>query len=126
MLFLLNDRLFDLNPRSIEAPLDPVRFHALTLSYVIKLGQEMFAENPLLQRDDEERARRLALLIITKAPHVNAALFSAPSKGCRPDQVATRFASLDIEVMGTLYAREREGQLNPVTADREVWRRMAA
>jgi len=126
MLFLLNDCLLDLSARRADPPLEPERFHALSLSYVIKLGQELFSESPLLQHDEPERARRLALLIVTKAPDVNAALFSAVSRGCRPDQVSHRFASLSIEVMGALFARDRQGLLNPVTADREVWRRMAA
>ena len=126
MFFLLNDTLLDLDWRQLEPPLESARFQALSLAYLTKLGQEMFAEMPLLQHQDVERASRLAMLIVTKAPEVNAALFVAPSKGCRPDQVATRFASLGIDVMGALYAKEREGLLNPVTADREVWRRMAA
>jgi hypothetical protein len=126
MLFLLNDTLLDLDAHRPQQPLDGARFQALSLAYLIKLGQEMFAESPLLQRHDAKRASRLAMLIVAKAPEVNAALFMAPSRGCRPDQVATRFASLGIDVMGALYAKERDGLLNPVTADREVWRRMAA
>ena len=126
MLFLLNDRILDLSTRGFEQPLDPARFHALSLSYVVKLGQELFSESPLLHRDEPERAKRLAMLIAAKAPQVNAALFSAPAQGCRPDEVTSKFANLDIEVMASLTLRERQGELNPVTADREVWRRMAA
>ncbi len=126
MLFLLNDRILDLNVRAFEQPLDLARFHALSLAYVIKLGQELFSEAPLLHRDEPERAKRLALLIVAKAPEVNAALFAAPAQGCRPDEVINRFANLDIQAMASLTIRERRGDLNPVTADREVWRRMAA
>jgi len=42
MMFLLNDRVLDLDLRAIPQPLDPSRFHALSLSYVVKLGQELF------------------------------------------------------------------------------------
>jgi hypothetical protein len=126
MLFLLNDRMLDLNLQRFDPPLDAGRFRALSLPYVIKLGQELFAEHPLLHREDQARACRLAALLALKAPEVNAALFSAPQAGCRPDEVATRFASLDLDVMAGLYARDREGGLTPVAADREVWRRMAA
>jgi hypothetical protein len=126
MLFLLNDRILDLNTRGFEQPLDPARFHALSLAYVVKLGQELFSESPLLHRDEPERAKRLAMLIAAKAPEVNAALFAAPAVGCRPDEVSNRFANLSIEVIAALTVRERRGELNPVTADREVWRRMAA
>jgi hypothetical protein len=126
MLFLMNDRVLQLDD-TLTATIEGGRFDAISPSYAIKLGQELYAEQPMLHRDAQERARRLALLIRAKAPEVNAALFVAPSVGCRPDQVITRFASLSVEVMATLYARDKaEGGLSPVQADREVWRRMAA
>ena len=126
MLFLMNDRVLDLNTRGFEQPLDAARFHALSLDFVVKLGQELFSECPLLHREQPERAKRLALLIAAKSPEVNAVLFAAPAQGCRPDEVSSAFANVDIQVMATLTVREREGLLTPVMADREVWRRMAA
>jgi hypothetical protein len=126
MLFLLNDRILDLNTRELKQPLDPVRFHALSLAFVVKLGQELYSESPLLHRDDPERAKRLAMLIAMRAPEVNAALFVAPRQGCRPDEVSSNFANLAVDVIAGLWARDKQGELNPVTADREVWRRMAA
>ena len=128
MLFLLNDRILDLNTRGFQPPLDPARFHALTLAFVVKLGQELFSESPLLHREEPERARRLAQLIVAKAPDVNAALFVSPAQGCRPDEVGNRFANLSIEVMASLTgARATRGPEppSPPTAG-EVWRRMAA
>jgi hypothetical protein len=125
MLFLMNDRVLQLN--ADMGSLAPGRFDAISASYAVKLGQELYAEQPMLHREAQERARRLALLIRAKAPEVNAALFVAPAVGCRPDQVITRFASLSMEVMAALYARDKaEGGLTPVQADREVWRRLAA
>ena len=126
MLFLLNDRVLDLNLQSIQNPLDVARFHALSLDYVVKLGQELFSEHPLLHRDEPERAKRLAMLICTKAPEVNAALFVAPAQGCRPHEVSNQLVNVSFEVMATLCTRDRAGELNAVTADRQVWRRMAA
>jgi hypothetical protein len=126
MLFLLNDRMFDLDLRQFDSPLDPARFKALSLPFVMKLGQEAFADAPLLHRDEPERARRLAMLIAIKAPEVNAALFVSPAKNCRPDEVTGRFASLSLDVVASLYRRDKEGGLDLLTADREVWRRMAA
>lgn len=126
MLFLMNDRVLYLD-HSLAGQLEAGRFEAVSAAYAVKLGQELFAEQPMLHREEPERARRLALLLCAKAPEVNAALFVAPSYGCRPDQVITRFASLSLDVMATLYARDREeGGLTPVQADREVWRRLAA
>jgi hypothetical protein len=126
MLFLLNDRILAFDPKEYAPPLEPDRFDALTLPFVMKLGQEVFAECPLLHREEPERAKRLATLIATKNPGVNAALFSAPSQGCRPDEVQSRLAALTVDVIAGLYKRDQTGALNAVTADREVWRRMAA
>jgi hypothetical protein len=126
MLFLLNDRVLSFQAQDVAPPLDAGRFHALSLAYVIKLGQELFAEDPLLHRSDPGRAMRLAMLIVAKAPSVNAGLFVAPAAGCRPDQVISRLADVGVEVIANLYSKDRTGQLNPVVADREVWRRLAA
>jgi hypothetical protein len=125
MLFLLNDVLINLDP-SDEPPLEAGRFHALSLPHLLKLGSELFAEEPLLQQTNPERARRLALLIRAKEPEVNAALFVAPAKDCAPGVVVSRVANVSLEVMANLNAHAKTGDLNPVTADREVWRRMAA
>ena len=54
----------------------------------------MFAEDPLLHRNDPQRARRLAWLIHDRGPEVNAALFAAPAANCQPDLVEPRFCAL--------------------------------
>jgi hypothetical protein len=126
VLFLLNDVVLDIDTRSLMPPLDVRRFQALSLDYVVRLGQELFAETPLLPRAAPERARRLAALLTLKQPNLNAALFVAPSRGCPPDQVAARFCGLSIDVIATLHQRQQAGALDAVTADREVWRRLAA
>jgi hypothetical protein len=108
------------------SPLDARRFASLSLSFVIQLGQELFAEDPLLPHNSPERARRLAMLLALKQPGMNAALFVAPARGCPPDQVGARFAALSIEVLAGLHAKQNAGSLDAVSADREVWRRLAA
>lgn len=125
MLFLMNDAVLNLD-RQERPPLDPARFQALSLGYVMRLGQELFAEQPMLHRTDPQRAERLAMLILAKAPDVNAALFVAPARGCPVDEVQHRLANVSLEVMGDLYRKHRDGALTPVAADRDVWRRMAA
>ena len=77
--------LFELDERNLVSPLDARRFASLPLSFVIQLGQEMFAEDPLLPRNAPERARRLAMLLALKQPGMNAALFVAPARA--KDQV---------------------------------------
>src|ERR1700684_2438541 len=109
MLFLLNDAVLDLDLRSLAVPLDTATFRPRSFPFVIKLGTELFSQSPLLHRQQPERARRLALLIAAKEPQVNAALFAAPAAGCKPEQVASRYAQVSVEVMAALYARDREG-----------------
>lgn len=126
MLFLMNDRVLKLDAQLLST-VETSRFAFVSPGYAVKLGQELYSEQPMLHRECPERARRLALLLWAKAPEVNAALFVAPAVRCRPDQVITRFASLSVDVIATLYLKDQtEGGLTPVEADKEVWRRMAA
>ncbi len=126
MIFLMNDTLLDVDMRTLAPPLTAGRFRALTLGFVLRLGRELYAEQPLLHHDNPERAVRLAALIVCKAPQVNAALFGAPHVGCEPYQVGSRLAEIGIEVLAGLSSRQAASTLTPAAADREVWRRMAA
>jgi hypothetical protein len=126
MLFLLNDVILSLDAAELAPPLAAERFAQVSLNYVAKLGQELYAAEPLLHHKDPEKARRLAALIIAKAPDVNAALFIAPSRGCLVEQVQVRYAQLGLEVMGSLFERQKTGALTNLEADRQVWRRLAA
>ncbi|OYX05912.1 MAG: hypothetical protein B7Z12_02165 [Caulobacter vibrioides] len=126
MLFLMNDVVLSLDPAELTPPVTRDRFAKLSLSYVGELGKELFSEEPLLHRKDPERAVRLAALIMTKAPEINAALFIAPGRGCRVADVQVRYVQLGVEVMATLMERQNSGALTNVEADRQVWRRLAA
>ncbi|MBO9557936.1 MAG: hypothetical protein J7515_05040 [Caulobacter sp.] len=126
MLFLLNDVVLSLDAAELAPPLTSERFAQVSLNYVAKLGQELYAAEPLLHHKDVEKAQRLAALIIAKQPNVNAALFIAPSRGCLVDQVQVRYAQLSMEIMGALFSRQKAGILTNLEADRHVWRRLAA
>lgn len=126
MYFLLNDVVLSLDLQVMTPPMVARRFSALTLDCVQRLGRELYADEPRLQHHRVERARRLASLIVSKAPDVSAALFTAPSKGCNPDRVAVRLASLDIHMLAQLYRDQQAGRLTPLIADRLVWSRAAA
>lgn len=126
MLFLLNDVVLNFDPAELTPPVTRDRFAKLSLSYVGELGKELFSEEPLLHLKDRERAERLAALIVSKAPDVNAALFIAPGRGCRVADVQVRYAQLGIEIMATLLERQNSGALTNLEADRQVWRRLAA
>lgn len=126
MLFLLNDVVFNFEAAQIAPPLDANQFAALRLDTVTALGAELFASDPMLPRNNPEKANRLASLIALRAPQINAALFVAPSRGCKPGQVSCRFAQLGFEVVSSLWTRQQAEGLTTVQADREVWRRLAA
>jgi len=126
MLFLLNDVVFDLDEACPVTPGDARRFENLGFDYVLQLGCELFAEDPMMHRTDPGRARRLAWLIAERSPEVNAALFAAPAAQCDPDLVEPRFCALPDMVMRQLGQRGRKGKLDAVAADRVVWNRLAA
>lgn len=126
MLFLLNDVVLNLALQKLAPPLMSDRFALLTLNCVQLLGAELFCEEPRLQRLAMARAERLATLIIAKEPQINAALFVAPAKNCKPHQVAVRYASLGPGLLAGLYDRQQRGALTPDIADQAVWGRLAA
>jgi hypothetical protein len=121
MYFLLNDVILTVDPSQHTPPVN-----GISLDTVSRLGAELYAADPLLHQNNPERARRLASLILSKAPEVNAALFVAPARNCSVAQVACRYAQVSVEIMGNLYARQQQGALSTLAADKEVWRRLAA
>ena len=126
MLFLLNDVILSLELQVLTPPVMAQRFAALSLSSVQDLGREMFSEDPRLQHHQIESARKLASLIVAKSPEVNAALFVAPMARCRPDNVAVKLASLDMQLLAQLNYQQQSGDLTAAVADRYVWARIAA
>ena len=126
MYFLLNDVVLSLQGEDLSPNVIGRRFASIGFDYVQSLGQELFAEEPTLQHTHPERALKLAALILSKQPTINAALFVASAKGCRSAQVGVRFASLDVAVIASLHRAQNAGELDAVFADREVWRRLAA
>ena len=126
MYFLLNDAVLSLHGEDLSPQVLGRRFASIGFDYVTTLGCELFAEDPLVQHTHPERALKLAALILSKQPAINAALFVAPAQGCKPSQVGVRFASLDVAVIATLQRAQTTGELDAVFADREVWRRLAA
>lgn len=126
MLFLLNDVVFDLDETCPVTSADARRFEKLGFDYVLELGCELFAEDPMLHRNDPVRARRLAWLIAERSPDVNAALFAAPAENCAPELVEPRFCALPDAIIRQLQTRDRKGRLDAVAADKVVWGRLAA
>ncbi len=126
MLFLLNDVVLTVAPQALTPPLTAHRFGVLTFDSVRELGQELFSDDPELQHNHPTRAQRLAMLLLSKAVRINAALFVAPHADCPPEQVAVRFAEVDFPLLAALADRQLAGRLTPLFADKQVWRRQAA
>jgi hypothetical protein len=128
MLFLLNDAVLELEMEELRLPprLRGQRLRSLSFYGLVRLGQELFSENPLLQYARPGRAQRLASLIVAKAPAINAALFVAPAFHCPVGEVQASFANVDPDLMSDLHERQEAGSLDMVAADRQVWRRLAA
>jgi len=126
MLFLLNDVVFRLDGVAMNARLGGRRMRGLAFPSILRMGQELYAAEPLLQRTNAERARRLAALISAKTPTINAALFVAPGLNCMPEEVTVRFVNCQFEVMAELFTLQHGGRLDAVSADRRIWRRLAA
>jgi hypothetical protein len=126
MMFLLNDVVLRLDGVAMDARLEGQRMQRLSFPAILRMGQELFSREPLLQRTNPERARRLTALITAKAPMINAALFVAPALDCAPHEVTVRFVACEFEVMAELAILQRDERLDAVSVDRKIWRRLAA
>jgi hypothetical protein len=126
MLFLLNDVILTIEGAKHTPRIAGRKLKALNFNAVSQLGQELYADEPLLHRTHHERACRLASLIIAKAPAINAALFVSPRRGCSPSEVTMQYCHVDFELMARMVRKQVSGELDALCTDREVWRRLAA
>lgn len=126
MLFLLNDAVFKLDTEILGQAQSKFMDGSMNFDFITKMGRELFSEDPLVHRNRPERARRLAALIVNKAPTINAALFMAPAANCGVEQVSFRYVQVDFAVMCGLSSKQAQGALSTLDADRYVWRRLAA
>ena len=126
MLFLLNDVVFQLDGAAIDPRVSGEKVRGLEFPAIIRMGQELYAHEPLLQHSSPQRALRLASLIASKAPLINAALFLAHDFNAPVEDVTVRFVNAQFEVMADLYNRQREGSLDKIFTDKQIWRRLDA
>ena len=126
MYFLLNDVVLSLELQLVTPPMKARLVSSLTLESVQRLGCEIFAEEPRLQHRFTDRAKRLARLIVSKSPEVNAALFVAPSRACTPEEVAVRLLALEVPLLARLHQEQQAGRLTAAVADQMVWTTQAA
>jgi hypothetical protein len=125
-LFLLNDVVVSLDNAGVPRRLTAKGFNALSLESVLQMGRELYAAEPLLHHAKPAMARRLSRLIHAKVPMINGAQFIALQAGCAPSEVTVRLAETPLQIMIELYDRQQAGQLDTLSTDRQVWRRLAA
>ena len=121
MLFLLNDRVVDVGSAFAAPPEIAGRVSQLGQLDVIGLVREMFAADPGFLHTKPRAAVKAALMLILKAPELNAALFIAPEAGCHPALVTARFAAVDPHVLHAFKALQDEGRLTFSAINADVW-----
>jgi hypothetical protein len=124
MLFLMNDTILDFSLRGVISPQEEVKLRGLSYADVLAEGARMFREKPTFHRTDADAAKRLAALIVAKAPTANAALFDTKPIGGGGATTAPYVVSLSIEVLAGLYAEFKEDRLTRELVDRRVWSRL--
>jgi len=123
MLFLMNDTILDFSLRAVIPPQEEVRLRVTSYADILNEGARMFRDKPNFYLTDTEAAKRLAALIVAKAPQANAALFDITPTGKGPT-VKPYVVSVSIEVLASLYAEFKVGKLTRELADRRVWSRL--
>jgi hypothetical protein len=121
MLFLFNDVIFELESRLTAPPGIISRVAGLTLPQIVGLVRDQIALNPDLARTAPDAAAKSALLLSLKQPDLNAVLFIAPKKGCRGQDVSSRFAALDPMILHELKRAQDLGRLTPGLVHAHVW-----
>jgi hypothetical protein len=120
MLFLMNDTILDFSLRAVIPPHEESRLRSTTYADILSEGARMFREKPNFYLTDVDAAKRLAALIVAKAPQANAALFDITPAG-KGATVKPYVVSLSIEVLASLYAEFKAGKLTRDLADRRIW-----
>jgi hypothetical protein len=126
VLFLLNDCVLELQPRTLATPEVAASLSHLSLTDAIAVAKEAFAAEPDLQRKSPVRAQKAALMLMLKQPEINAALFVAQARHCRAQDVATRFASVAAETLYELKGLQDRGTLTSALVNVLVWSRAPA
>jgi len=123
MLFLMNDTILDFSLRGVISPQEEGRLRMTSYADILNEGARMFRDKPDFHRTNPEAAKRLAALIVAKAPQANAALFDITPASKGPD-VKPYVVSLSIEVLASLYAEFKAGKLTRALVDYRVWDRL--
>jgi hypothetical protein len=123
MMFLMNDTILDFSLRAVIPPQEEARLRVTSYADILREGARMFQNKPNFYLTDVEAAKRLAALIVAKAPQANAALFDIAPGGKGP-VVKPYVVSVSIEVLASLYTEFKAGKLTRELVDRRVWSRL--
>jgi hypothetical protein len=119
----MNDTILDFSLRAVIPPKEEVRVKATSYAEILNEGARMFREKPNFHLTDPEAAKRLAALIVAKAPQANAALFDIKPAGKGP-ALKPFVVSLSIDVLANLYAEAKADRLTRDLVDRLIWSRL--
>jgi len=123
MLFLMNDTILDFSLRSVILPQEEGRLRMTSYADILNEGAKMFRDKPNFYLTDRDAAKRLAALIVAKAPQANAALFDITPAG-KGATIKPYVISLSIEILANLYAEFKADRLTRELVDRRVWSRL--
>jgi hypothetical protein len=123
VLFLMNDWVMQFESQALVGDLMGLNTREISLSQVLVLGQELFAEDPELHLRQPLQARRLAALAMTKQPEINALLFKPPHQGCNPRDVTVRYCAVGFDMLAQLLSLQ-ESQRSAGWANKEVWNKL--
>lgn len=128
MLFLFNDRVLTLTGNAdavINAGIPASAVARYTLNDSILAVQTAIMEMPNLATDVPQKAAALAWLIASRSD-ANAALFIAPPKCRRPQEVGFRLATVALTTLGSLKGQQDAGRLTSGLINASVWQSVAA
>ena len=126
MLFLFNDRVFELGRpseviQSLAFPLSQAEFNALPHNEVLQLVREDIFANPLLVHHNPIRAAQLATIIAAKS-QANAMLAGPPQGGAQePAQIGVLLAEVSLMAISALHAQQQAGTLTTSGVEEAVW-----
>jgi len=126
MLFLFNDRVFELGRpseviHSLAFPLSQIEFNALPHNEVLQLVREEIFANPLLVHHNPVRAAQLATITAAKS-NANAMLAGPPQSGAQaPAQIGVLLAEVSLLAISALHAQQQAGTLTTMGVEQAVW-----
>lgn len=127
MLFLLNNRIFNLTGgvALTEAAGMPLAMATrFTLPQAIIAAQSAFLATPDLQTSNPTQAAALAFLLASRS-QANAALFVVPQRAKQPSHVNYRLATVAITTLGSLHGLQQQGRSSDDLVNASVWRAAA-